>query len=144
MIYGIFNDPMFLHTDDAAAVDWDWTVVIVELNVEVTSVDDMIVAVEGTSVDDIVAALLGVDVAVNVIGEVVVVDYFDVVGDVAVNVISAGGSDNVVAVVAVVVVDGVVWVVEGNRSPLQLRLSTILELPTVILIQFIIISDKSY
>lgn len=135
---------MFLHTDDAAAVDWDWTVVIVELNVEVTSVDDMIVAVEGTSVDDIVAALLGVDVAVNVIGVVVVVDCFDVVGDVAVNVISAGGSDNVVAVVAVVVVDGVVWVVEGNRSPLQLRLSTILESPAVILIQFIIISDKSY
>lgn len=144
MIYGIYNDPMFLHTDDSAAVDWDWTVVIVELNVEVTSVDDMIVAVEGTSVDDIVAALLGVDVAVNVIGVVVVVDYFDVVGDVAVNVISAGGSDNVVAVVAVVVVDGVVWVVEGNRSPLQLRLSTILESPAVILIQFIIISDKSY
>lgn len=114
---------------------------------EVTSVDDMIVAVEGTSVDDIVAAWLGVDVAVNVIGVVVVVDYFDVVGDVAVNVISAGGSDNVVAVVAVVVVvvvDGVVWVVEGNRSPLQLRLSTILESPAVILIQFIIISDKSY
>lgn len=62
---------MFLHTDDAAAVDWDWTVVIVELNVEVTSVDD------------IVAALLGVDVAVNVIDVVVVVDCFDVVGDVA-------------------------------------------------------------
>lgn len=135
---------MFLHTDDAAAVDWDWTVVIVELNVEVTSVDDMIVAVEGTSVDDIVAALLGVDVAVNVIGVVVVVDYFDVVGDVAVNVISAGGSDNVVAVVAVVVVDGVVWIVEGIRSPLQLKLSTILESPAVILIQFTIISDKSY
>lgn len=50
---------------------------------EVTSVDDMIVAVEGTSVDDIVAALLGVDVAVNVIDVVVVVDCFDVVGDVA-------------------------------------------------------------
>lgn len=63
---------------------------------------------EVTSVDDIVAALLGVDVAVNVIDVVVVVDCFDVVGDVAVNVISAGGSDNVVAVVAVVVVDGVV------------------------------------
>lgn len=62
---------MFLHTDDAAAVDWDWTVVIVELNVEVTSVDD------------IDAALLGVDVAVNVIDVVVVVDCFDVVGDVA-------------------------------------------------------------
>lgn len=62
---------MFLHTDDAAAVDWDWTVVIVELNVEVTSVDD------------IVAALLGVDVAVNVIDVVVVVDCFDGVGDVA-------------------------------------------------------------
>lgn len=135
---------MFLHTDDAAAVDWDWTVVIVELNVEVTSVDDMIVAVEGTSVDDIVAALLGVDVAVNVIGEVVVVDYFDVVGDVAVNVVSAGDSDNVVAVVAVVVVDGVVWVVEGSRSPLQLRLSTVLESPTVILIHFNIISDNLY
>lgn len=71
MIYGIYNDPMFLHTDDAAAVDWDWTVVIVELNVEVTSVDD------------IVTALLGVDVAVNVIDVVVVVDCFDVVGDVA-------------------------------------------------------------
>lgn len=54
---------MFLHTNDAAAVDWDWTVVIVELNVEGTFVDE-IVAVEGTSVDDVVAALLGVDIAV--------------------------------------------------------------------------------
>lgn len=50
--------------------------------VEGTSFDD-IVAVEGTSVDDIVAALVSVDVAVNVIDVVVVVDCFDVVGDVA-------------------------------------------------------------
>lgn len=93
--------------------------------------------------DDIVAALLGVDVAVNVIDVVVVVDCFDGVGDVAVNVVSAGDSDNVVAVVAVVVVDGVVWVVEGSRSPLQLRLITVLESPTVILIHFNMISDNS-
>lgn len=134
---------MFLHADDVATVDWDWTVVIVGLYVEGTSIDD-IVAVEGTSVDDIVPALLGVGVAVNVIDVVVVVDCFNVVDDFAVNVVSAGDSDNVVAVVAVVVVDGVVWVVEGSRSPLQLRLSTVLESPTVILIHFNIISDNSY
>lgn len=122
---------IFLHTDDGAAVDWDWIVVIFGLYVE------------GTSFDDIVAALLGVNVAVNVIDVMLVVYCFDVVDDVAVNVVSACDNDNVVVVV-VAVVDGVVWVVKGSRSPLQVRLSTILELPTVIMIHFNIISDNSH
>lgn len=120
---------IFLHTDDGAAVDWDWIVVIFGLYVE------------GTSFDDIVAALLGVNVAVNVIDVMLVVYCFDVVDDVAVNVVSACDNDNVVVVV-VAVVDGVVWVVKGSRSPLQVRLSTILESPTVIMIHFNIIIDK--
>lgn len=120
---------IFLHTDDGAAVDWDWTVVVFGLYVE------------GTSFDDIVAALLGMDVAVNVIDVMLVVYCFDVVDDVAVNVVSACDNDNVVVVV-VAVVDGVVWVVKGSRSPLQVRLSTILESPTVIMIYFNIISDN--
>lgn len=46
---------MFLHVGDSAAVDRDWTVVILGLYVEGTSesVDD-IVDVEGSSVEDIV------------------------------------------------------------------------------------------
>lgn len=96
---------IFLHTDDGAAVDWDWTVVIFGLYVE------------GTSFDDIVAALLGMDVAVNVIDVMLVVYCFDVVDDVAVNVVSACDNDNGVVVV-VAVVDGVVWVVKDSRSPL--------------------------
>lgn len=103
-------------------MDRDWTVVI------------LAVAVEGTSVDDIVApdALLGGDVVVEAIVVVGVVDWFDVGGDTTVDVFWAGDDDNVVVVV-VVVIDGVVWVVEGtcSMSPLQVRLSTILESPTV-------------
>lgn len=119
------NSRKFLHADDVAAVDWDWTVVIVGLYVEWTSTDDIvdvekpsvddIVAVEKTSVNVIVAvdALLGVDV-VEDIEVVVIVDCFDVVDDVAV------GVDKVE-----VVVDRVDWVVEGRiGSPLQFRVKT--------------------
>lgn len=129
MFYWILvcNESYLLTYDDGAAVDWDWTVVIFGLYVE------------GTSFDDIVAALLGMDVAVNVIDVMLVVYCFDVVDNVAVNVVSACDNDNVVVVV-VAVVDGVVWVVKGSRSPLQVRLSTILESPTVIMIHFNIIS----
>lgn len=115
---------MLLHADGVAAVDWDWTVVIVGLYVEWTSTDDT-VDVEKTSVDDIVVvektsvngvavnALLGVNV-VEDIEELVNVDCFDVVDDVAVDV------DNVE-----VVVDRADWVVEGRiRSPLQMRVKT--------------------
>lgn len=107
---------MFLHADDVSTVDWswDWTVVIVGLYVEWTSNDDL-VAIEKTCVNGIVAvdALLGVDV-VEDIEVVVIVDCFDVVDDVAVDV------DNVE-----VVVDRVDWVVEGRiRSPLHLRVET--------------------
>lgn len=103
---------MFLHVGDSAAVDRDWTVVILGLYVEGTSesVDD-IVDVEGSSVDDIVAvdALLGWDVVVEAIVVVGVVDCFDVVDDTPVDVVSAGDDENVVVVVVVVfVIDGVV------------------------------------
>lgn len=123
---------MFLHVGDSAAVDRDWTVVILGLYVEETSesVDDIvdvegssvddIVAVYGTSVDDIVAvdALLGGDVVLEAIVVVGVVDCFNVVGDTTANVVSAGDDDNVVVVVVVVVViDVVVWVVEASTSP---------------------------
>lgn len=119
---------MSLHAVDVVTVDWswDWTVVIVGLYVERTSTDDL-VAVEKTSVDDIVVvektsvngivaadALLGVDVLKD-IEVVVIVDCFDVVDDVEVDV------DNV----DVVVVDRVDWVIEGRiRSPLQFRVKT--------------------
>lgn len=118
---------MSLHAVDDVTVDWswDWTVVILGLYVEWTSTDDIvdvekpsvddIVAVEKTSVNVIVAvdALLGVDV-VEDIEVVVIVDCFDVVDDVAVDV------DKVE-----VVVDRVDWVVEGRiRSPLHLRVET--------------------
>lgn len=114
---------MFLHVGDSAAVDRDWTVVILGLYVEGTSesVDDIvavegssieyIVTVEGTSVDDIFAvdALLGLDVVVEAIVVVGVVDCFDVVDDTPVDVVSAGDDENVVVVVVVVfVIDGVV------------------------------------
>lgn len=107
---------MYLHADDVSTVDWswDWTVVIVGLYVEWTSNDDL-VAIEKTCVNGIVAvdALLGVDVLKD-IEVVVIVDCFDVVDDVAVDV------DNVE-----VVVDRVDWVVEGRiRSPLHLRVET--------------------
>lgn len=121
---------MSLHAVDVVTVDWswDWTVVIVGLYVERTSTDDL-VAVEKTSVDDIVVvektsvngivaadALLGVNV-VEDIEVVVIVDCFDVVDDVEVDV------DNVDVVV--VVVDRVDWVIEGRiRSPLQFRVKT--------------------
>lgn len=115
---------MFLHVGDSAAVDRDWTVVILGLYVEKTS----------ESVDDIVDvdALLGWDVVVEAIVVVGVVDCFDVVDDTTVDVFWAGEDDNVVVVVFVVI-DGVVWVVEGtcSMSPLQVRLSTILESPNV-------------
>lgn len=120
---------MSLHAVDDVTVDWswDWTVVILGLYVERTSTDDL-VAVEKTSVDDIVVvektcvngivaadALLGVDV-VEDIEVVVIVDCFDVVDDVEVDV------DNVDVVV---VVDRVDWVIEGRiRSPLQFRVKT--------------------
>lgn len=110
------------------------------------SVDD-IVDVEGSSVDGIVAidALLGGDVVVEAIVVVGVVDCFDVVDDTPVDVVSAGDDENVVVVVVVVfVIDGVVWVVEGSMSPLQVRLSTILESPIVIMIHFNKIIDNSY
>lgn len=119
---------MYLHAVDDVTVDWswDWTVVILGLYVERTSTDDL-VAVEKTSVDDIVVvektcvngivaadALLGMDV-VEDIEVVVIVDCFDVVDDVEVDV------DNV----DVVVVDRVDWVIEGRiRSPLQFRVKT--------------------
>lgn len=128
---------MFLHVGDSAAVDRDWTVVILGLYVEETS----------ESVDDIVAvdALLGWDVVVEAIVVVGVVDCFDVVDDTPVDVVSAGDDENVVVVVAVVfVIDGVIWVVEGSMSPLQVRLSTILESPIVIMIHFNKIIDNSY
>lgn len=101
---------MLLHADGVAAVDWDWTVVIVGLYVEWTSTDDT-VDVEKTSVNGVaVNALLGVNV-VEDIEELVNVDCFD---DVAVDV------DNVE-----VVVDRADWVVEGRiRSPLQMRVKT--------------------
>lgn len=92
---------MFLHVGDSAAVDRDWTVVILGLYVEETS----------ESVDDIVAvdALLGWDVVVEAIVVVGVVDCFDVVDDTPVDVVSAGDDENVVVVVAVVfVIDGVI------------------------------------
>lgn len=116
---------MFLHVGDSAAVDRDWTVVILGLYVEGTSeyVDD-IVAVEGSSVEDIetvavegtcvdginaVDALLGGDVVLEAIVVVGVVYCFYVVGDTTVDVVSAGVNDNVVVVVFVVnVIDGVV------------------------------------
>lgn len=90
---------MFLHVGDSAAVDRNWTVVILGLYVEETS----------ESVDDIVDfdALLGWDVVVEAIVVVGVVDCFDVVDDTPVDVVSAGDDDNVVVVV-VVVIDGVV------------------------------------
>lgn len=128
---------MFLHVGDSAAVDRDWTVVILGLYVEETS----------ESVDDIVAvdALLGWDVVVEAIVVVGVVDCFDGVDDTPVDVVSAGDDENVVVVVAVVfVIDGVIWVVEGSMSPLQVRLSTILESPIVIMIHFNKIIDNSY
>lgn len=119
---------MSLHAVDDVTVDWswDWTVVIVGLYVERTSTDDL-VAVEKTSVDDIVVvektcvngivaadALLGVDV-VEDIEVVVIVDCFDVVDDVEVDVNN----------VDVVVVDRVDWVIEERiRSPLQFRVKT--------------------
>lgn len=149
--YWVMDDTisrMFLHVGDSAAVDRDWTVVILGLYVEETSesVDD-IVDVEGSSVDDIVAvdALLGGDVVVEAIVVVGVVDCFDVVDDTPVDVVSAGDDENVVVVVVVVfVIDGVVWVVEGSMSPLQVRLSTILESsPIVIMIHFNKIIDNS-
>lgn len=122
--YWVMDDTisrMFLHVGDSAAVDRDWTVVILGLYVEETSesVDD-IVAVEGPSVDGIVAvdALLGGDVVLEAIVVVGVVDCFNVVGDTTANVVSAGDDDNVVVVVVVVVViDVVVWVVEASTSP---------------------------
>lgn len=115
---------MFLHVGDSAAVDRDWTVVILGLYVDGTSesVDD-IVAVEGSSVEDIetvavegtcvdginaVDALLGGDVVLEAIVVVGVVDCFNVVGDTTANVVSAGDDDNVVVVVVVVVVIDVV------------------------------------
>lgn len=46
---------MFLHVGDSAAVDRDWTVVILRLYAEETSESvENIVAVEGSSVEDIV------------------------------------------------------------------------------------------
>lgn len=99
---------MFLHVGDSAAVDRDWTVVILGFHVEGTtefvdvtvgvagsSVEDIVIvaiegpsvdgiaAVEGLSVDDIAAvdALLGGDVVAEAIVEVGVVDCFDVGGD---------------------------------------------------------------
>lgn len=120
---------MFLHADDIEAVDWDWTVVILGLYVERTSesVDD-IVAVEGSSVVDIVTVavddIVVVDVllCIDVVVEAIMVDRLKVVGDVAIDVVSADDDDNVVVVV-VVVTDG--WVVNGRlRSPLHLRVRT--------------------
>lgn len=114
---------MSLHAVDDVTVDWswDWTVVILGLYVERTSTDDL-VAVEKTSVDDIVVVektcvngIVAVDaLLVKDIEVVVIVDCFDVVDDVEVDV------DNVD-----VVVDRVDWVIEGRiRSPLQFRVKT--------------------
>lgn len=74
-----------------------------EVPVKWSSVEDIItVTVEGTSVDGIVAvdALFCMDVVVEAIILVEVVDCFDVIDDVAVNVVSAG--DNVEVVVVIV------------------------------------------